>query len=92
MSRLMRGRGIMAASFSKNSDGSKQIARVPSRHGRRRRSRTLPCHAIEAHFRAENSAMHPTTFTELSGKHSAKFLFSPSRSSSLFVNTWQAFR
>ena len=36
----MRGRGIIAASFSRHSDGAKQIARVPSRHGRRRRSST----------------------------------------------------
>ena len=35
----MRGRGMMTASFSRSSDGSKQIARVPSRHGRRRRSK-----------------------------------------------------
>lgn len=41
-SRLMRGRGMTAASFSRNSDGSKHSARVPSRHGRRRRSTTLP--------------------------------------------------
>ncbi len=33
----MRGRGIMTASFSRNADGSKRIARVPARHGRRRR-------------------------------------------------------
>ena len=38
----MRGRRIMAASFSKNSDGAKPMARVPSRHGRRKRSRTVP--------------------------------------------------
>ena len=38
----MRGRGMMTASFSRNSDGSKPIARVPSRHGRRRRSTTVP--------------------------------------------------
>jgi hypothetical protein len=38
----MRGRGRMAASVSKNCDGSKQSARVPSRHGRRKRSSTLP--------------------------------------------------
>lgn len=37
----MRERGIAAASFSRNSDGSKQIALVPSRHVRRRRSSTL---------------------------------------------------
>ena len=37
----MRGRGMTTASFSRNSDGSKQIARVPSRHGRRRRSKHL---------------------------------------------------
>ena len=38
----MRGRGMTTASFSKNSDGSKHMARVPSRHGRRKRSSTLP--------------------------------------------------
>ena len=38
----MRGRGMMTASFSRSSDASKQIARVPSRHGRRKRSKTLP--------------------------------------------------
>jgi hypothetical protein len=32
----MRGFGIIAASFSSSSVGSKRIARVPSRHGRRR--------------------------------------------------------
>jgi hypothetical protein len=35
-------RKLMTASFSRNSDGSKQIARVPSRHGRCRRSKTVP--------------------------------------------------
>jgi len=38
----MRGRGAAAASFSRNADGSKYSARVPSRHGRFSRNRALP--------------------------------------------------
>ena len=38
----MRGLGIIAASFSSNSIGSKQIARVPSCQVRRSRSTIFP--------------------------------------------------
>ena len=38
----MRGLGTKDANFSRNSLGSKRIARVPSLQGRRRRSTTAP--------------------------------------------------
>ena len=39
---MIRGFGIIAASFSRNSSGSKHTARVPSPHTRRKRTSSLP--------------------------------------------------
>ena len=40
---LARGCGTSAARFSSSPRGSKRIARVPARHGRRNRSSARPC-------------------------------------------------
>ena len=57
-SRLARGRGTSAASFSSSSHGSQRSARVPSRHGRRSRSRTHPSD-VGPHPRAPHPERRP---------------------------------